>query len=78
MDGLTAFGALAVALMLVCYALEERAPAFVPAFAAACAPASAYGFPQGAWPFGAVELVWVGVALRRWRRRATLAAPGND
>ena len=70
MDGLTAFGALAVALMLVCYALEDRHPAYVLAFAGACLASSAYGFLQGAWPFGVVELVWAGVALRRWRRRA--------
>ena len=69
MDGLTAFGALAVALMLVFYALEDRHPAYVLAFAGACLASSAYGFLQGAWPFGVVELVWAGVALRRWRRR---------
>jgi hypothetical protein len=37
-------------------------------FAAACALGSAYGFLQGAWPFGVVEAVWAGVALRRWKR----------
>ena len=69
MDGLTLFGVFAVTAMLVCYALEERARAFVLAFAAACALASAYGFLQGAWPFGIVEAVWTIVALRRWRHR---------
>jgi hypothetical protein len=33
----------------------------------ACALGSIYGFLQGAWPFGLVEAVWAGVALRRWR-----------
>jgi len=28
--------------------------------------ASAYGFLQGAWPFGLVEAIWSLVALRRW------------
>jgi hypothetical protein len=71
-DGLTAFGALAVTAMLVCYALEPRSSWFVLAFAGACLASSAYGFVQGAWPFGVVELVWAGVALRRWwDRRAT-------
>ena len=69
MDGLTLFGLLAVTAMLVCYALEERGRVFVLAFAAACALASAYGFLQGAWPFGLVEAVWTIVALRRWRDR---------
>lgn len=78
MDGLTAFGALAVTLMLVCYALEERAPVFVLAFAGACLASSAYGFLQGAWPFGVVEAVWAGVALRRWQRRTRPGAAPVD
>src|SRR5262245_65009798 len=31
--------------------------------------ASAYGFLQGAWPFGIIEAIWAGVAVRRWRIR---------
>ena len=69
MNGLTLFGAAAVTLMLVCYALERRAAGFVLLFALACLASSAYGFLQGAWPFGVVELVWSGVALRRWWHR---------
>jgi hypothetical protein len=68
MDPLSLFGLLAVTLMLVCYALEERSPRFVLAFAAACGLGSIYGFLQGAWPFGLVEAVWAVVALRRWGR----------
>jgi hypothetical protein len=67
-DHLTAFGLFAVTSMIVCYALEERSRWFTLAFAAACVLGSAYGFLQGAWPFGAVELVWSAVALRRWWR----------
>ena len=66
MDGLTAFGLFAVTAMLVCYALEARSPWFILAFAGSCALGSAYGFLQGAWPFGLVEAVWSLVALRRW------------
>ena len=40
-------------------------PLVVLAFAGACLASSAYGFLQGAWPFGVVEFVWSGVALRR-------------
>ena len=69
MDPLTVFGALAVTAMMLFYALEDRAAGFILAFAGACVAASAYGFLQGAWPFGVVELVWSGVALRRWSRR---------
>jgi hypothetical protein len=72
MDPLTAYGALAVSAMLVCYAFESRSPLFVLGFAAACLASSAYGFLQGAWPFGVVEAIWSAVALRRWwGRRAS-------
>ncbi len=66
MDALTLFGLFAVTLMLLTYALEARSPWYVLAFAAACALGSAYGFLQGAWPFGLVEAIWAMVALRRW------------
>jgi presenilin-like A22 family membrane protease len=74
MDALTVFGALAVGAMLVFYALEARSAWFVVAFAGACVASSAYGFLQGAWPFGVVELIWSAIALRRWqvRRSRTL------
>ena len=67
---LTVFGLFAVTAMMVCYALESRSRWFVLGFAAACLLGSAYGFLQGAWPFGAVEIIWSGVALRRWMRAA--------
>jgi hypothetical protein len=66
MDGLTLFGLFAVSAMLVCYAFEGRSHWFVLAFAFSCTLGSAYGFLQGAWPFGLVEAVWSAVALRRW------------
>ncbi len=67
MDGLTVFGAVSVTAMMLFYALEARSAYFVLAFAGACLASSAYGYLQGAWPFGVVEMVWAGVALRRWR-----------
>jgi hypothetical protein len=66
---LTAFGIFAVGSMLLFYALEARSATFVLLFAGACLASSAYGFLVGAWPFGVVELVWAGVAFKRWRRR---------
>jgi hypothetical protein len=74
MDGLTLFGLFAVSAMLLCYALEDRSPWFILGFAGACALGSAYGFLQGAWPFGLVEAIWAVVALRRWSVRQRLAA----
>jgi hypothetical protein len=67
MDALTAFGLFAVIAMLVFYALEDRGPWYVLAFAGACALASIYGFLQGAWPFGIIEAVWTLIAVRRWQ-----------
>jgi hypothetical protein len=66
MDRLTIFGLFAVTAMLVTYALEKRSSWFILAFAGACLLGSAYGFLQGAWPFGLVEAVWAIVAARRW------------
>jgi len=75
MDPLTLFGVLAVSAMLVFYTVEERAPLFILLFAGACTASSVYGFLQGAWPFGVVEAVWTGVAVRRWRARVQLQSP---
>ena len=69
MDLLTAFGLFAVSAMLLTYALEDRSPWFTLAFAGSCALGSAYGFLQGAWPFGLVEAIWALVALNKWRAR---------
>ena len=66
MNALTVFGLIAVTLMLIFYALEKRSPWYTLAFAAACVLGSVYGFLQGAWPFGLVEVVWSLVAVRRW------------
>jgi len=67
-DGLTVFGLVAVSLMLLFYALEDKSPWFVLGFAGSCVLGSAYGFLQGAWPFGLVEGVWSLVAANRWRK----------
>ena len=72
MDLLSLFGVFAVTLMLVCYALEDRSAWFVLAFAGACVLGSAYGFLQGAWPFGVLEAIWAGIAFQRWRNRRTI------
>ena len=73
MDALTWLGLFAVTAMLVFYALEDRSPWYVLGFSGACSLGSAYGFLQGAWPFGVVEAVWAAVAVRRWRVRLTNA-----
>ena len=75
MDTLTGFGAVAVTAMLISYALEPRSPRFVLAFAVASLASSAYGFLLAAWPFGVVELIWSGVAARRWWLRVNATRP---
>lgn len=57
LDALTLFGLVAVSAMPLFYAFEECSHWFVLAFAGACSMGSAYGFLQGAWPFGLVEAV---------------------
>jgi hypothetical protein len=66
---LTAFGLFSVTAMLVTYALEKRSPWFLLTFAGSCALGSAYGFLQGARPFGIVEAIWALVAIGPWRQR---------
>jgi len=74
MDRITLFGLVAVAAMLVFYALENRSPWYVLAFAVACVLASAYGFLSGAWPFGVLEAVWAVIAFERWRKARVSAS----
>ena len=66
MNSLTLFGACAVTIMLISYALEKRSAWWVLIFALACGASSLYGWLAGTWPFGVVEGVWASVALRRW------------
>jgi hypothetical protein len=66
MNMLTAFGLFAVTAMVICYAFEQRHRSFILAFAFSCVLGSVYGFLQGAWPFGVVELIWSGIAVRKW------------
>jgi len=80
-DRLTAFGLLAVSLMLLFYALERRSPWATLGFAGACVMGCVYGFLQGAWPFGVIEAIWSAVALRRWwisRRSAPKPQPAPN
>jgi hypothetical protein len=72
MNGLTSFGLFAVSAMLVTYALEKRSHWFILAFALSYWLGSAYGFLQGAWPFGIIEAIWGVVALHRWHGNSKL------
>jgi hypothetical protein len=63
----TIYGVAAVTFMMTMYALEHRGRGFVLAFAGGCVLSSVYGFLAGAWPFGVVELIWAGIAVRRYK-----------
>jgi len=75
---LEAFGALAAASMVACYALEERGPGFTLGFAAGCGAASAYAFAIGSWPFFILEGLWAAVAARRGLRRLAAGSEPHD
>jgi hypothetical protein len=64
------FGAGAVSLMLVSYALEPRSRRFVALFAVGCALAAAYAWAVQSYPFLALEAVWAVVAWRRFAARS--------
>jgi hypothetical protein len=68
MNPLSLFGLFAVTAMLVFYSLESRNRLYILAFAGSCVLGSAYGFLQGAWPFGLIEAIWSVVAVCRWWR----------
>jgi len=63
----TIYGVCAVTFMMIMYAMERSGRGFVLAFAVGCVLSSIYGFLSGAWPFGVVELIWAGIAIRRYQ-----------
>lgn len=77
--GIEIFGLIAVILMVTFYALEDSNPAFIAAFAAACLSASIYAFLISSYPFALAELVWAGIAVRRWlivkSQKSTMSKP---
>lgn len=76
MDLLTIFGLYTVTIMLVFYALEKRSHWYILAFSISCLLGSLYGFLQGAWPFGIIEIFWTIVSFHRWfkERKAQAAS----
>lgn len=70
MEAVDLFGAVAVSLMALFYALEQRSPTYVLLFAGACLASSGYAVAIRSWPFATIEFLWAGIALRRWMHTA--------
>ena len=66
-DPLSLFGLASVSSSLLCYVMEPRSNWWTLGFTAANLASAGYGFLQGAWPFGLIELFWAGAAFMRWR-----------
>ena len=68
------FGLVAVAFMVLFYALEDKATAFTLAFAAACLCAAIYAFLIGSYPFMIAEGIWSMIAVRKWLSRRSVTS----
>ena len=78
MDALSLFGLAAVSFTLLCYAKEAGSHWWTLGFAFGCVLGSIYGFLQGAWPFGVVEMIWTIVSFRRWLKMSRTPAQGAE
>jgi len=75
LSAVESFGFLAVSVMVVAYAREDRSTNYILLFGFACFAATLYAVLIRSWPFAAVEFVWGIVALRRWRLRSRRVNP---
>jgi len=69
MDSLTIFGLIAVGTMLLCDTFERKSYWWTLGFGGACFLGSAYGFMQGAAPFGLLEGIWGIMKLFQFKAR---------
>ncbi len=60
-------GTMAIATMVISYALEKRHPVFIAIFAFGCALAAFYAYLIQSYPFLVAESIWAVIALRRWQ-----------
>ncbi len=68
MDAVMVFGFLSMFLGMVFFIHHRQSRGAVLGLAACLLATSAYGFLQGAWPVGMMQLVWAIAMLRSWRR----------
>ncbi|MEM7099720.1 MAG: hypothetical protein AAF541_15745 [Pseudomonadota bacterium] len=62
------FGLIAIAFMVLFYALERLHPIYVFLFAMSCLASAVYAYLISSYPFFIAETIWAAVALQRWFR----------
>ena len=67
-QGVEIIGIIAVSIMVISYALEDRNPLYIALFAFGCVMAALYAFLISSYPFLVADSVWKLVAFARWRR----------
>jgi len=71
-SGIELVGIVAVAVMVLCYALEHRGRIYTAIFSFSCATAAAYAYLIESYPFLIAEGLWAIVAARRWYRTPSI------
>jgi len=69
MDVLMVFGFLSMFMALVFFIHHRQSRGAMMGLVVCLLATSAYGFLQGAWPVGIMQLVWAIAMLRGWYRR---------
>ncbi len=62
-------GLIAVTIMVISYALENRHPTFILIFAIGCAVTAVYAFLIGSVPFLIAEGIWSVIAAHRYLKK---------
>ncbi len=69
---LTIYGSVVLAMMMVFYLLESRAPVYSLLFGITCFGSAVYGTLAGVYPFGIIETIWgifsVHRFVQRWKK----------
>ncbi|WP_337859850.1 hypothetical protein [Ferroplasma sp.] len=66
---LTLYGSTVLAMMMVFYLLESRAPKYSLLFALMCFGSAIYGILSGVYPFGVIESIWGIFAINKFIKR---------
>jgi len=61
-------GIIAISIMVISYALQDRNPGYIALFSFGCATAAIYAVLINAYPFAIAESIWSLVAFSRWKK----------